>query len=92
MSPFRRQDSGAGTEKRVEHDVPAPSRIPDGIGHHSDGLACRTVVKSGLPTFARDAVGTRIGPHIGAVAPEPGELDIVAMARFQLEMKPILQR
>src|SRR5205085_9317745 len=70
----------AAAEKGVEHDVAAGRAVEDRVGHHRHRLHGRVQrQKIALAAVSGKRVDPRVMPHIGAVAAELAELDIVAV-------------
>ena len=72
--------AGPAAEKAVEHDVAAGRAVEYRVGHHRHRLHGRVQrQKIALAAVSGKRVDPRVMPHIGSVAPELAELDIVAM-------------
>src|SRR5437667_12367733 len=67
---------GATASERIEDDAFAMAAVAQCIGDQADGLD-RGVQSQQFMPFAGEGIHTRIGPHVGPVAPVLAELEIV---------------
>jgi hypothetical protein len=88
-----RQQSGAGAQESVEHDLAAMRTVPDCIGHQRhrlDGRVHGQLIESARP----EAVHPWIGPDVGArapVLPQPEGVDVSLPALLEHEHELMLR-
>src|SRR5438477_3855739 len=70
----------AAAEKGVEYNLAAGRAVEDGVGDHRHWFHGRVQRQQiALLAATGEGIGARVVPHIAAVAPEPTELNVIAV-------------